>query len=569
MSQRKLKKKRKEIEQSIKKIEVTNSIGLKQLLTNNWLFLVFLLIGTVLLFLNGMKGDFVSDDYASITQNPEIGKFIFGIRNLDTMSFGTYMINLIFGQSSPVPYHIFGLILFLLFLVLSFVFIEKLLNNNYLSKITVLLLAVHPIHVETVSWISGRIYLILAVYTLLALISFLYFLETNKNKYIVFMCLFFLLAFLTDRPRPFALFLLIIITLLMIGFGEAKKKIMVISKFLIPMLVVALVTAIPFVNKRINIVNSGTNASGGIFYDPFFQYPITITKYLQLLWAPVDMTLYHTMYTLPNWLNWLTLILYITALIYFFFKNRKYFFALSFIFLAILPSMTPIKVAWLVAERYMLLGSIGFCLLLGLILVDIYKRFKPVAIVLAIILLIGYGVRTIARNADWRTNHSLWVNTCQVSPNSHNAWNNIGDDYDKLKDYASAIKGFTQSTLVKPNYADAYHNRANIFYKVGRFDLARESYDSALKFNPDLFQTYLSLTQIDLTERKLDLALAHASRAVEMDKNNPQTLYVLAVVYAEMNNTVEAEKILQYVITNFPSYTPARNALTQLKIQQT
>ena len=169
------------------------------------------------------------------------------------------------------------------------------------------------------------------------------------------------------------------------------------------------------------------------------------------------------------------------------------------------------------------------------------------------------------RNVDWQTNHNLWVNTCQVSSNSHNAWNNIGDDYDKLKDYANAIKGFTQSTIVKPNYADAYHNRANIFYKVGRLDLARESYNTALSFNPSLYQTYMSLIQIDLAEKKFDLALTHAQTAVQIQPNDPQPTYVLAVVYAQVGRTDEAEKILVNLLQQVPNYEPAKQALVQLK----
>jgi tetratricopeptide (TPR) repeat protein len=135
-------------------------------------------------------------------------------------------------------------------------------------------------------------------------------------------------------------------------------------------------------------------------------------------------------------------------------------------------------------------------------------------------MLVLYSARIFFRNIDWNTNHNLWVNTCQVSPNSHNAWNNIGDDYDKLASaettndgkltqYYNAIKGFTQSTVIKPNYADAYHNRANIFFKIGRLDLARDSYETAIYYSPNLYQTYLSLTQIDLMQNNLQLAYQH------------------------------------------------------------
>ena len=80
------------------------------------------------------------------------------------------------------------------------------------------------------------------------------------------------------------------------------------------------------VSNRINTVNSGYNSSESIFYDPFFQYPTSIAKYLQLLFVPVDLTLYHTMYVFPAWLNWAITIFYLINLVYFWFKNKKLFF---------------------------------------------------------------------------------------------------------------------------------------------------------------------------------------------------------------------------------------------------
>jgi tetratricopeptide (TPR) repeat protein len=271
------------------------------------------------------------------------------------------------------------------------------------------------------------------------------------------------------------------------------------------------------------------------------------------------------MYVLPTWLNWLILINYLALLVYFYLKDKKYFFALVFIFVAIAPSIAPIKVSWLVAERYMFLGSLGFCWFLGLLVNDHWKKLKYLTPTLLLSLLVYYGARTYSRNIDWSTNHNLWVNTCQVSPNSHNAWNNIGDDYDKLKDYENAVKGFSQSVLVKPNYADAYHNRANIFFKTGRLDLARESYDTALRFSPTLFQTYLSLTQIDLNEGKFDLALNHASEAVKIQPNDSQANFVLGIVYAQIGKIEEAKKIMKQILTAYPDYKMARDALTQLE----
>jgi hypothetical protein len=60
------------------------------------------------LYFNSLYGDFVSDDYATIPQNPLIKDF--GFMAKDTLpKFTNYLINEVFGISSPIPYHVFNL----------------------------------------------------------------------------------------------------------------------------------------------------------------------------------------------------------------------------------------------------------------------------------------------------------------------------------------------------------------------------------------------------------------------------------------------------------------------------
>ena len=567
MSQKKLKKIRRvetKLDLKIDRISLPRFIDI---IKNSWKFLLLITFLGFCLYANGVSGNFVSDDYATISQNPLIGSFKYTMSYAsfgNSMNLTNYFVYKIFGNTSPIPYHLMSLLWFSVFNILAFVLIKLISKNDWVAKFTLLLFVFHPIHVEAVSWIAGRIYLILAVYILISVISFIYYFDTGKNKYLLLSLAFFIIAFCTDRPRPFGIFLIVALYSILIGWKNSLGKYTKFLGFVLVLGIIALVVSWPNIINRINIVNGGINATDGIFYNPFFQYPTAVANYLQLLYFPVDLTLYHTMYILPNWLNWFIFINYLALIIYFYFKDKRYFWALSFIFVSIAPSMSPVKVSWLVAERYMFLGSLGFCMFLGLLIESGMNKFRIVTPVLLISILIYYGVRTITRNTDWSTNHNLWVNTCQVSPNSHNAWNNIGDDYDKLKQYDNAVKGFTQSVLVKPNYADAYHNRANIFFKAGRMDLARESYEIAIKFSPSLYQTYLSLTQIDLLEKRTDMALFHASKAVEYQPGNPQVLYVLGVVNAQIGRIEEARNIFKTILVQFPDFQTAKNALLEL-----
>ena len=540
--------------------------GVKSVLKKYWKFLVGICLLAVVVYFNGQWANFVSDDYASITINPVINSFKGQWVGGNTATMVTYLVNKFFGNAMSWPYHMANLVFYIPFLVVAFVVLMLMYDNFLLAAITMLLFAIHPIHVEAVTWISGRIYIIISLYIMLAFLCFIYFVKKNNWKYLIGTIGFFMLGFMTDKPRPFALFLIIAIYVLSEGLGRIKINVAKLLAIFAALIVITFAVAYPFIKNRIDVVNSGYNTSESIFYNPFFQYPTGVSKYLQLLWFPVDLTLYHTMFVFPVWLNWAIILTYLLAIVYFFFKNKPYFFALSFIMAATLPSIMPIKVSWLVAERYMFLGSLGYCLFLALLIIDLNKRFKLFLPVSLICISTYFGVRIFLRNIDWQTNHNLWVNTCQVSPNSHNAWNNIGDDYDKLKDYGNAVKGFTQSTIVKPNYADAYHNRANIFYKIGRLDLARESYGVALNFSPNLYQTYISLCQIDLTEKRYDLAMAHVEAALKIDPMNPQAAYIAAVTYAQMGQLDKAQNILEQIVKVNPQFTMATEALKQIKL---
>lgn len=569
MSQRKIKKLK--ALQTLQSNHVNESeykyFGILNLLRENWKFLVGLCVGVFGLYFNSLAGAFVSDDYATIPQNPLINDFVLAAKG-SVVGLSNYFIYQIFGFSSPIPYHLYSLLIYLIVIVSSFLFVFILFENKLLAQLSSLLFAVMPIHVEAVSWISGKPYSLMALSFLISMIIMVKYLKTGNKFYLWPLALSIIFNIYVDKIRFFSfLFVSIIYVFTFNWKGKDKvdwyKIFLGVSIFLVAIVIIAY----PAIMIRINAVNSGVNASGSLFYNPFFQYPTSIAKYLQLMWFPIDLTLYHTMYIFPNWLNWSILLTYVSMLIYFFFTNKKYFFGLIFIFATAAPSMAPIKVSWLVAERYVFLGSLGFAIFLGMIVVDLSKYFRLLPSTVFVSLVILSIVRTWTRNIDWQSNHNLWVNTCQVSPNSHNAWNNIGDDYDKLKDYPNAIKGFTQSTIVKPNYADAFHNRANIFFKIGRLDLARESYLLAVQINPGLFQTYLSLTQVDLMDKRGEQAIADATMATKVAPDNPQSWYVLGVVLAQLGNISESKLTMEKVLQMNPDFKPAADALMQLRSQ--
>jgi len=543
-------------------IDNREKFSIKKILNDNWKFLMILSLVIIGLFVNGMAGDFVSDDYATIATNPQVTDLSSYKGNVTPVTMSNYLLASLFG-TNKIVFHLYSLFLYILFCWVALVFLNFVLNRN-LSRLVLLIFAFLPIHVEAVTWISGKPYLVIGLVVLLSFIFLMKYLEEGKLRYLWIALLSFVLGILADPPRPFSVFFVLPLYLWFAGNKYYSDQVKKILPYVLGAGMLIFLMVLPTALDRINLVNGVNNNTGSVFYNPFEQYPTGISKYLQLIVFPVDLTLYHTMYVAPVWLNWIVFLSFWGLVFYFAIRDKRITFGLLFFLLTLLPSMAPVKVSWLVAERYAFLPSLGFSIFMAVLVDRLWQINKYVTGGILGIILVLFSIRIAMRNNVWTTNHKLWVNTVQVSPNSHNAWNNIGDDYDKLEQMDNAIKGFTQSTVVKPDYADAFHNRANIFYKIGRLDLARNSYETALSWNPNLIQTYMSLIQIDFMEGKFEEAISKSEILLKADPNNPQYLYISGVAYMQAGVPIEAKNRLEKALRIAPDFAAAREALMSI-----
>jgi len=527
MSQKKIKKERRLKDMVIDKVVAKEVLGIREIFSKYWKYLVFLVLITLALYANSLGGDFVSDDYATISTNPEILNISKAFAGFSFVNISNYFLALIFGVSSPVPFHIYSLSWYLLSLVSVFVFVY-LLWGERVAKYTSLFFAFMPIHVEAVSWISGKPYVMFAVFFLWTFNFFLQWRKSGENKYLWWFWVFFALTVKMDVVRSPGLVLAL--GVYMVIFDREILKRMKVGYVLgvLAGLGVSFALIWPTIKTRIMAINGGATGKE-LWSSPLEQYPTVIAKYLELTIFPKTLTLYHTMFVNPMWLNWVILLVFISLIIIYLKIDKRVAFSLLFIFLVSVGSMAPIKVGWWVAERYLFLGSLGVAMFVGLLMDKIALGWKYLPVVVLLPLLSWYGYLVLVRNHDWSTNHNLWVQTVKASPNSHNAWNNIGDDYDKLGEYEKAIESFTKSTEMKEDYADAYHNRANIYYKIGDYENAARSYSLAIEKNPLLKQSYMSLIQTYLTDNKTLEAVKTAEALLNVDPADPMSWYAGAV----------------------------------------
>ncbi len=177
---------------------------------HKWL-LPFVIVVTSVMFYSSLTNGFTNwDDNINVTDNSELKSFkgdslaptiknIFEIREGLVMYAPlvklSYLAQYVQSRLNPLPYHLFNLLLHLFNTALVFGFVWLLCRQHWVAFITALLFAIHPMHVESVAWITGRIDLLYSFFFMGALCGYLLYLEGGKWKqhfYVITIALFVL-----------------------------------------------------------------------------------------------------------------------------------------------------------------------------------------------------------------------------------------------------------------------------------------------------------------------------------------------------------------------------------------
>ena len=149
--------------------------------------ILFIILMSFLVYLNALRNGFVWDDMVLIADNEGIKKWGCFLENFvrdffdttnDTIEFKygyyrpiislSYMIDYAAWGLKPWGFHLSNIIFHTVSCILVYSIFNSLFNNRTISIITSLLFACHPIHTESVTWISGRTDIIAGMFFLSA-----------------------------------------------------------------------------------------------------------------------------------------------------------------------------------------------------------------------------------------------------------------------------------------------------------------------------------------------------------------------------------------------------------------
>ena len=190
-----------------------------------------LLIISVICVYWPVKGyDFVSfDDFQYVVENPHVKSGIswdgyawsvssIYMANWHPVTWLSHMVDVhLFGMNAGA-HHMINLFIHILNSLLVFFLLDRLTNDSWKSIIVAALFALHPLHVESVAWISERKDLLCSFFWMVAIIFYCGYVK-NKSIYQYFMALLSFMFGLLSKPMIITLPL----TLLLLDFWPLRR----------------------------------------------------------------------------------------------------------------------------------------------------------------------------------------------------------------------------------------------------------------------------------------------------------------------------------------------------------
>jgi tetratricopeptide (TPR) repeat protein len=542
----------------------------------------FLLLVALVTYGNTLLNGFVYDDYTQIVENPFVHNFRH-LREIFTTSVGSfqgaegilsyYRPVMSFGYlicwqiSGPIPflYHICNVFLNCAAVLLVYFLGLRLFDDAILSLTAATIFALHPIHTESVAWVSGVTDVELTVFYLVAFWVFLDLPRASNQRYWarrILMGVSFALALLSKEQ---AATLPVLATIYEHFYRDDRENTSPREK-------AGRYGILWVLNGAYLLLRAGflggllpsRQRTGVSLYEVVLSGLALLGQYFgRLLW-PSHLALFHDFHknTSPFQLGvifGLSSLLICALLLVRTGIRHPASFSMIWLFVTLAPVL---NIRWLVTsvigERYLYLPSVGFCWIVAYgarklwLLLDlrpfIWRRALTCAIcAIGVICL----VQIVRRNMVWHDQETFVRQIVAASPNGSVALATLGaidwnkgdlpaaerewleaaktrpDDSDLLEDFAllrakeqrypEAIDYFRRLTEQRPAYTQAHLEFGELYEKLDRNEDAEIQYRTAVAIAPANVRARNHLGTLLFNEHRLAPAEQQFQRSVESD----------------------------------------------------
>jgi Flp pilus assembly protein TadD len=460
-------------------------------------------------------------------------------------------------QLNPLGYRLTNLALHILAVWIVFSLVGRLGYSRWVAVGTAAIIAVHPINMEAVSYVSGRGD---ALYFLVCLAIFRAMLSLNRRRWwwIPILIVFYAVALLTkENAVPFGL--LMIGYFLILKGPQSNRLQKSVAGVLGGMSLAYAGMRAYFIADQGNRILSwiaATDLSGRLMTIPY-----CIWTYVRLAFVPYPLHMeYH--YVETTWMTpylWIAMPV-IAALGYAVWRfstnrNQTLFFLIWFL-LCFGPVLQLVPLAATVREHWASLAFVGLWIAVVSVTYEGCRRYPNIWAVGMGIFVAGLWGATVIRNGDWSDPLTLYQHDSELEPRSFLLHNNVGVELYRQRDFAGAKLAFEKANEFSPapeGYGTSLNNLGVIHENLGDLQMAE-----------DLFRKSIKASQYELAYTNLARLLLKRGDAVQAGVcvsdgltiypyNGMLHLYWVAALFAQ-NRRDDAEMAAQKLLVLYPEY---------------
>ncbi len=546
-----------------------------------WVWGLLLVVITLLAYQQAWSGKPVWDDDAHITR-PEL-RSLDGLRRIwfqlgatqqyYPLTHSVFWVEHKLWDDSPLGYHLTNILLHAVSGLLFFKILRRLeVPGAYLAAT---IFALHPVHVESVAWItelkntlSGTLYLGSAL-------AYLEFDQKRKAEFYAAALILFMLALLAKTVVATLPAAVILVFWWKRGSLSCKRDVLPLVPFLLAGISFGLFTA--WVEQKLIGAESSEFSLSPI--ERILIAGRAFWFYLGKLFWPENLVFVYPRWNINEAVWWQHLfpaaaLLLLTVL--WFLRWRGALVGLLFFAGTLFPALGffnvyPFRFSY-VADHFQYLASIGPIALAGAgistTLTSLKAKSPYLVPLICGVLVVTLGILTWGQCAMYADVETLFRTTLQRNPDCWMAHNNLGVARLQKGRLVEAIGHYKKALEIKPDYVDAHINLGNALLQNGEVNQAIIHYQAASEIRPDYAEAESSLGNAFLQNGQVDQAITYYERALKIKPEKADAHSNLGNALLQKSRIDEAISHCQKALEIKPDYTDARCNLGNAFLQK-
>ncbi|MEI6555710.1 MAG: tetratricopeptide repeat protein [Paludibacter sp.] len=480
----------------------------------------------------------------------------FFVANYQPITMMLYAVEYFAGNGSPQIFHGMNIVIHLINSYLVFVLIREISpKNSVVALITAAFFAIHPMHIESVAWVSELKDVLYSFFFLLGLIQYCRFIVNNQTKLLVYTFIFFLLSCLSKSAA--VIFPLIMLLLDYYFLREFTMKTMLEK---LPFFIVSLIFGVVAIHSQKMAIQEMAPAMTLLEHISIVSF--SFLSYIIKLFVPVNLA---AIYTYPAEVGHSLLPIYyyisiplVFGLLFFVWYSRRWdrtiIFGFMFFVISIILVLQFIPVgSATMADRYSYIPYIGLIFILAKAYENLVNSpklivYKKQAIFILLLLFAGFTVVANERTKLWQNDGELFTDTINKYPNCPSAYINRGAYKGSKNDIPGAIEDQDRAISINPTLYIPYNNRGLYKQKIGDFKGALIDINKSIALKPNYYKAYFNRSMVYDALNNFPACMNDLNKVIELQNDFLPAYTNRGVTKCQLNNFDGAMSDFNYVI---------------------